>query len=99
MAEIFDGVIWWESLCEISGIRQEKPKEHGIIKGILLHQGKATMGKRTGRRKWRKSKDLLCDLDLKEEEVPMFAGGNAEWGQKGGVCAGTMNMLACCRGW
>ena len=66
----------------------KKAKEHGIIKGILLHQGESNNGQADWPEKVEKIyRDLLCDLDLKEEEVPLFAGEMLS-GAEGGVCAG-----------
>ena len=62
MAEIFDGVIWWESLCELVEFGK-KAKEHGIIKGILLHQGESNNGQADWPEKVEKIyRDLLCDF-------------------------------------
>ena len=40
MAEIFDGVIWWESLCEISGIWQESQGARHYQRHFVASGGK-----------------------------------------------------------
>ena len=67
-------------------------KKDGVIKGILLHQGESN----TNDKEWpMKVKgiydDLIKDLDLKAEEVPLLAGELVNADQKGS-CA-SMNSI------
>ncbi|HLX95763.1 MAG TPA: sialate O-acetylesterase [Verrucomicrobiae bacterium] len=67
-------------------------QKDGVIKGILLHQGESN----TGDRKWPgKVKvvydQLIKDLNLKADEVPLLAGEVVNADQKG-MCAG-MNPI------
>jgi alpha-L-fucosidase 2 len=67
-------------------------QKDGVIKGILLHQGESN----TNDREWpNKVKDvyenLLKDLNLKADEVPLIAGEVVHADQKG-VCA-SMNRI------
>lgn len=78
----------YEKLVEMARIAQKD----GVIKGILLHQGESN----TGDKEWpMKVKDvydnLLADLNLKADEVPLIAGEvvNAD---HGGTCA-SMNEI------
>lgn len=78
----------YERLVEMARIAQKD----GVIKGILLHQGESN----TGDKEWpMKVKDvydnLLADLNLKADEVPLIAGEvvNAD---HGGTCA-SMNEI------
>ena len=53
----------------------KKAQQDGVVKGILLHQGEAN----TGDEQWpeyvnKVYQDLLADLSLKEENVPLIAG-------------------------
>ena len=53
----------------------KKAQEAGVIKGILLHQGESDMGHEGWLNNVRTIyESLLKDLDLKAEEVPLFAG-------------------------
>lgn len=77
-------------LVEMAKIAQKD----GVIKGILLHQGESN----TGEEEWpAKVKDvydnLLADLNLKAEEVPLLAGEvvNAD---HGGTCAAMNPIIA-----
>ena len=70
----------------------KRAQEDGVIKGILLHQGESN----TNDKEWpRKVKgvyeNLLRDLDLKAEEVPLISGEMVHAEQKG-VCA-SMNKI------
>jgi alpha-L-fucosidase 2 len=67
-------------------------QKDGIIKGILLHQGESN----TNDKEWPNKvkgiyNNLLKDLDLKAEEVPLLAGGLVPADQKG-ACA-SMNKI------
>jgi lysophospholipase L1-like esterase len=64
----------------------------GVIKGILLHQGESN----TGDKEWPAKvkavyENLLKDLDLRAEDVPLLAGELVGADQKG-VCA-SMNEI------
>lgn len=72
----------------------KRAKKRGIIKGILLHQGESNNGQADWPEKVGKIyRDLLRDLDLKEEEVPLFAGEMLS-GAEGGICAGHNEYVA-----
>jgi mannan endo-1,4-beta-mannosidase len=65
----------------------QKAKTVGVIKGILLHQGETN----TGDKKWpsyvaKVYQDLLIDLSLDAENVPLLA-GEVVHADQGGVCA------------
>lgn len=67
-------------------------QKDGVIKGILLHQGESN----TNDREWPNKvkgvyENLLHDLNLKADEVPLIAGEVVHADQKG-VCAG-MNRI------
>jgi hypothetical protein len=67
-------------------------QKNGVIKGVLLHQGESN----TNDKEWpRKVKgiyeNLLRDLDLKSEDVPLVSGELVNQDQKG-VCA-SMNRI------
>ena len=75
-------------LVELAKLAQQQ----GVIKGILLHQGESN----TGDKEWPlkvKSvyQDLLKDLNLKAEDVPLLAGETVHADQKG-ICA-SMNAI------
>lgn len=70
----------------------KKAQKDGVIKGILVHQGESN----TGDREWPQKiksvyENLLADLNLKAEEVPLLAGEVVHAEQKG-VCA-SMNEI------
>jgi len=70
----------------------KKAKEVGVIKGILLHQGETN----TGQQNWPQRvkaiyEDILKDLGLKAEEVPLLAGEVVQ-SSAGGQC-GSMNSI------
>jgi len=70
----------------------KKAQEDGVIKGILLHQGETN----TGQQDWPNRvkgvyQNLLTDLGLKAEEVPLLAGEVVQSSQ-GGQC-GSMNSI------
>lgn len=69
-----------------------KAKEEGVIKGILLHQGESNTGDKEWCRKVHKVyDDLLSDLDMEPNSVPLLA-GEVVTSDKGGVC-GSMNSI------
>ena len=70
----------------------KKAQKDGVIKGILVHQGESN----TGDREWPEKlkgvyENLLADLNLKAEEVPLLAGEVVHADQKG-ICA-SMNEI------
>ena len=72
----------------------KRAKKRGIIKGILLHQGESNNGQADWPEKVGKIyRDLLRDLDHKEEEVPLFAGEMLSEAE-GGICAGHNEYVA-----
>ena len=69
-------------------------QKDGVIKGILLHQGESNTSDREWPNKVKNIYDnLIKDLNLNPEEVPLLAGEvvNAD---QGGTCAGFNNILA-----
>ena len=71
----------------------KKAQKDGVIKGILMHQGETN----TGDPKWagmvKQVYDNLCgDLQLKPEDVPLFAGNIVQAGGKG-VCIGCKKQI------
>ena len=72
----------------------KRAKKRGFIKGILLHQGESNNEQADWPEKVGKIyRDLLRDLDLKEEEVPLFAGEMLSEAE-GGICAGHNEYVA-----
>jgi Carbohydrate esterase, sialic acid-specific acetylesterase len=69
-------------------------QKDGVIKGILLHQGESNNGDTTWPAKVRLVYDnLLKDLDLKPENVPLLAGEMVS-AAEGGACAGMNAIIA-----
>ncbi len=69
-----------------------KAQQHGVIRGILLHQGESNTGEKDWPLKVKKIYErLLADLNLKAEEVPLIAGEVVNADVKGS-CAG-MNPI------
>ena len=71
----------------------KKAQKDGVIKGILMHQGETN----TGDPKWagmvKQVYDHLCgDLQLKPEEVPLYAGNIVQADGKG-VCIGCKKQI------
>jgi len=69
-------------------------QKDGVIKGILLHQGESNTGDSTWPEKVKLVYDnLLHDLDLKPDSVPLLAGEvvNAD---QGGACASMNTIIA-----
>ncbi len=69
-----------------------KAQKEGVIKGILLHQGESN----TGDTEWPAKvneiyRNLLADLGLNADEVPLLA-GEVVTTEQGGVC-GAMNAI------
>lgn len=64
-----------------------KAQESGVIKGILLHQGESNNGQQQWLQKVKHIYEtLLSDLNLKAEDVPLFA-GETVGSDVGGVCS------------
>jgi hypothetical protein len=70
----------------------KQAQKDGVIKGILLHQGESNSGDKQWPNKVKGVYDnLLTDLNLKAEDVPLLAGELVAADQKG-ACAG-MNKI------
>ena len=66
----------------------------GVIKGILLHQGESNPNDQEWSKKVKGVYDnLIKDLNLKAEEVPLLAGETVNADQEG-VCAGMNKIIA-----
>lgn len=69
-------------------------QKDGVIKGILLHQGESNSNDREWPSKVKGIYDnLVKDLNLKAEEVPLLAGETVNADQQG-VCAGMNRIIA-----
>ncbi len=67
---------------------------HGVIKGILLHQGESNTGDRAWPAKVKTVyENLLRDLDLRPGDVPLLAGGVVPADQNG-RCASMNEIIA-----
>lgn len=78
----------YQQLVEMGKLAQKD----GVIKGILLHQGESNTNDRQWPAKVKKIYDnLLKDLDLKPDSVPLLAGEVVNADQKG-ACA-SMNKI------
>ena len=72
----------------------DSAQKAGVIKGILLHQGESNTGDSQWPAKVKKIyDDMLSDLGLEENSIPLFAGEvvNAD---QGGVCASMNAVIA-----
>ncbi len=70
----------------------KKAQEAGVIKGILLHQGESNNGDQQWCSKVHKVyDDLLSDLGLEANSIPLLA-GQVVTSEQGGVCGG-MNAI------
>lgn len=68
-------------------------QKDGVIKGILLHQGESNNGDPQWTAKVKKVyEDLLSDLSLKAEDVPLLA-GEVVTTEQGGVCGGMNEII------
>jgi hypothetical protein len=77
-------------LVELAKLAQKD----GVIKGILLHQGESNTNDTLWPQKVKKVYDnLLKDLDLKPQSVPLLA-GEVVHADQGGVCASMNNIIA-----
>ena len=71
----------------------KKAQEVGVIKGILLHQGCSNCNDSNWPNMVKKIyNDMLADLDLKAEDVPLFV-GEVEYENMGGGCASHNNQV------
>jgi hypothetical protein len=69
-------------------------QKDGVIKGILLHQGESNTGDSTWPRKVKGVYDnLLHDLNLKSNSVPLLAGELVD-AEQGGACASMNKIIA-----
>jgi hypothetical protein len=69
-------------------------QKDGVIKGILLHQGESNPGDKEWPNKVKGIYDnLIKDLNLKAEEVPLLAGETVNADQQG-TCAGFNKIMA-----
>lgn len=79
----------YQRLVEVARIAQRD----GVIKGILLHQGETNNGDQTWPSKVKKVyTDLLSDLNLKAEDVPLLV-GEVVTSEQGGVCGGMNSII------
>ena len=77
-------------LVEMAKVAQKD----GVIKGILMHQGESNPNDQEWPKKVKGIYDnLVKDLNLKAEEVPILAGETVNADQKG-VCAGMNKIIA-----
>ena len=71
----------------------KKAQQDGVIKGILMHQGESNTGDPDWARKVQQVYDNLCsDLNLKPEEVNLYAGNIVQAGGEG-VCIGCKKQI------
>ena len=72
----------------------KKAQRKGVIKGILLHQGESNNGQQDWPDKVKKIyNDLLTDLDLTADDVPLLVGETLRT-KEGGVCGGHNSVIA-----
>lgn len=89
MANEYDGNPYGR-LVEMAKLAQKD----GVIKGILLHQGESNPNDSLWTKKVKIVYDnLMKDLDLNPEEVPLLAGETVHEDQ-GGICAGMNKIIA-----
>ncbi len=80
----------YEHLVDLGRIAQKK----GVIKGILLHQGESNTGDEDWPKKVKAVYDnLIKDLNLNADEVPLIAGEMVSE-EQGGKCASMNKILA-----
>ena len=71
----------------------KKAQQDGVIKGILMHQGESNTGDPEWAKKVQQVYDALCtDLNLKPEEVNLYA-GNIVQAEGKGVCIGCKKQI------
>ncbi|MBP8605200.1 MAG: sialate O-acetylesterase [Phycisphaerae bacterium] len=79
----------YQYLVDMAKIAQQA----GVIKGILLHQGESNTGDRDWPKKVKGIYDnLIKDLNLRPEDVPLLAGETVHADQQG-VCAGANQII------
>lgn len=89
MIEAYDGNPY-KRLIDMAKLAQKD----GVIKGILLHQGEANTGETTWPSKLKKVyENMLSDLNLRAENVPLLAGGVVPADQNG-QCAVMNEIIA-----
>jgi enterochelin esterase-like enzyme len=89
MIEAYDGNPY-KRLIDMAKLAQKD----GVIKGILLHQGEANTGETTWPSKLKKVyENMLSDLNLRAENVPLLAGGVVPADQNG-QCAVMNDIIA-----
>ncbi len=72
----------------------KKAQQVGVIKGILLHQGCSNNGQSDWPNKVKKIyNDMLSDLNLGADSVPLFV-GETEYQDQGGSCYGHNAVIA-----
>ena len=72
----------------------KKAQESGVIKGILLHQGCSNCGNPEWPNMVKKIyNDMLTDLNLNAEDVPLFV-GETEYENMGGGCSSHNTVVA-----
>jgi len=72
----------------------KKAQESGVIKGILLHQGCSNCGNPEWPNMMKKIyNDMLDDLNLNAEDVPLFV-GETEYENMGGGCSSHNTVVA-----
>lgn len=72
----------------------KKAQESGVIKGILLHQGCSNCGNPEWPNMVKKIyNDMLADLNLNAEDVPLFV-GETEYENMGGGCSSHNTVVA-----
>ena len=71
----------------------KKAQEAGVIKGILLHQGETNNGQQNWPNRVKGVyEDILTDLNLKAEDVPLLAGEVVQ-SNVGGLCGGMNSII------
>jgi hypothetical protein len=77
-------------LVELAKIAQNS----GVIKGILLHQGESNTGDSNWPQKVKKIyNDLLADLDIEPDSIPLLV-GELLYADQGGACASMNTIIA-----
>lgn len=72
----------------------KEAQKSGVIKGIMMHQGETNNGQQDWPEKVKKIyNDLLTDLNLKAEDVPLLVGEMVRT-EKGGICGGHNSIIA-----
>src|SRR5574344_1868225 len=71
----------------------KKAQQSGVIKGILLHQGETDNGQTNWPGKVKKIyDDMMTDLNLNPDSVPLFA-GEMRYQNQGGICWGMNSII------